>query len=252
MHIENVHSHVFVLTRSKSGSSLKPAPGRRRPQPHLGTRWNSQRPTWSFEVILVLQLAHWELFRKPSVTETICVCVSRYDKQSVYNRRGVGEASDSAPRHPDHGCFCESQRRQAASGSRRQRGIVLYQPMLELQLTVRTSIPRCVSAAWLELPSFISLTKNPSLEQPECRGLLGCRSPQCFHKTLQPTSQNWGDVWMDEHFPEDWRCFPVPPHKARLHITLWTVKTGRRGAYCTVLKTENKYKFYNVGSHRVT
>lgn len=56
---------------------------------------------------------------------------------------------------------------------------------------------------------------------------------------------------MDEHFPEDWRCFPVPP-EARLHATLWTVETERRGAYCTVLKTENEYKFYTVGSHRVT
>lgn len=78
VHIENVH--MFVFTRSKSVWSLKPVPGRRRPQPHLGTRWNSQKPTWSFEVNFFLQLwvkcnAEWKLWRKHSVYEIFYMCV---------------------------------------------------------------------------------------------------------------------------------------------------------------------------------
>uniref|UniRef100_A0A4W6D553 Translocase of outer mitochondrial membrane 40 like n=1 Tax=Lates calcarifer TaxID=8187 RepID=A0A4W6D553_LATCA len=54
------------------------------------------------------------------------LCVSRYDKQSVHNRRCVGEAPDPAPCHPHYGCLCKSQRRQAASGPRCQCGIILH------------------------------------------------------------------------------------------------------------------------------
>lgn len=45
-----------------------------------------------------------------SMKTTFFVCVSRYDKQSVHNRRCVGEASNPSPCHPDHGCLCKSQR----------------------------------------------------------------------------------------------------------------------------------------------
>lgn len=139
---------VFMFTRSKLAWSLKPVPGHRRPQPHLGTRWNSQKPTWSFEVNLFPWLAQWKLLRTCTVFERFfCVCVSRYDKQSLHYRRCVGEASDSAPCHFDHGCLCKSQRWQAAGGPRRKRGLILRLPLLELQFSVRTSIHRPVSEA---------------------------------------------------------------------------------------------------------
>ncbi len=62
----------------------------------------------------------------------IFTCVSRHDKQSVYNRRRVGEASYSASCHIDHGCLRKSQRGQAASGPRRQCGIIFHWPLLGL------------------------------------------------------------------------------------------------------------------------
>lgn len=47
----NVSSCACVLDRSRWEWSLKPVPEHRRPQPPLGTRWSSPRPTWCFEVI---------------------------------------------------------------------------------------------------------------------------------------------------------------------------------------------------------
>lgn len=44
------------------------------------------------------------------IREIFSVCVPRYDKQSVHNRRCVGEASDPAPCNPDYGRVRKSPR----------------------------------------------------------------------------------------------------------------------------------------------
>lgn len=49
---------VCVLNRSRWEWSLKPVQEHRRPQPPLGTRWNSPRPTWCFEVINLFLFLH--------------------------------------------------------------------------------------------------------------------------------------------------------------------------------------------------
>ena len=125
LHFAKLVVHICMFTRSKWVWSLKPVPGHKRPQPRLGIRWNSQRPTWCFEVTFFLMSCLMKN-NSESIQRRFSVCVSRYDKQSVYNRRRVGEAPDPAPGHLDHGCLCESQRWQAASGARCQCGIILH------------------------------------------------------------------------------------------------------------------------------
>lgn len=118
-----------LLVRSRLEWSLKPAPEHRRPPPPLGTKWNFQKPTWCFEVILILIFFTYipypgqENLRTTFLFGWFVSPASRDDQQPVHNRRSVGEASNAASSHPDHGSLRESQRRQAAGWPWRQRGL---------------------------------------------------------------------------------------------------------------------------------
>lgn len=125
----NVSSCACVLDRSRWEWSLKPVPEHRRPQPPLGTRWSSPRPTWCFEVINFYFYIFYDCVWTNIRFYFVCLFVSpasRDDKQPVHHRRSVGEASNAAASHPDHGGFCEPQRGQAAGWPRRHRGMTLH------------------------------------------------------------------------------------------------------------------------------
>lgn len=78
----------------------------------------------------------------------------RYDKQSVHNRRCTREALVAAACHPHHGGFRKSQRRQAAGGPRRHRGI--SNPTRTSQNI--SSLTQCISATDLPLTTDVFWT----------------------------------------------------------------------------------------------